>query len=65
MLNNPSTINIARTVVLSTELYSAADEKRIWAIETTVTGKENVPLLIDDVVARIAGQLRKDKMVRR
>lgn len=65
MLNNPSTINIARTVVLSSELYSAADEKRIWAIETTVTGKENVPMLIDDVVAQIAGQLRKDKMVRR
>ncbi len=65
MLNNPSTINIARTVVLSTELYSAADEKRIWAIETTVSAKENAASLIDDAVAQIAGQLRKDHMIRR
>lgn len=65
VLNNPNTINVASTVVLSTELYSAADEKRIWAIETTVSDKENVLLLIDDTVAQIAGQLRKDHMIRR
>jgi hypothetical protein len=65
VLSNPSTINIAHTVVLSTELYSAADEKRIWAIETTISAKENVSLLIDDAVVQIVGQLRKDQMIGR
>jgi hypothetical protein len=65
VFSNPSTINIASTVVLSTELYSAADEKRIWAIETTIFAEENVSLLIDDAVAQIVGQLRKDNMISR
>jgi hypothetical protein len=65
VFSNPSTINIASTVVLSTELYSAADEKRIWAIETTISAEENVSLLIDDAVAQIVGQLRKDNMISR
>ena len=46
-------------------LYSAADEKRIWAIETTISAEENVSLLIDDAVAQIVGQLRKDHMISR
>jgi hypothetical protein len=65
VFSNPGTINIAHTVVLSTELYSATDEKRIWAIETTISAKENVSLLIDDAVVQIVGQLRKDKMIGR
>jgi len=65
VFSNPNTINVASTVVLSTEMYSATDEKRIWAIETTVSDKENVLLLIDDTVAQIATQMRKDHMIRR
>lgn len=65
VLNNPSTINVESTVVLLTEFYSAADEKRIYAIETTMTDKENVSLLIDETVNAIVAKLQKDQMVAR
>ena len=65
VLNNPETINVARTVVLLTELFAANDEKRIWAIESTVSDKENVTYLIEDVVDMVVGQLRKDRLIGR
>lgn len=65
VLNNPETINVARTVVLLTELFAANGEKRIWAIESTVSDKENVTYLIEDVVDMVVGQLRKDRLIGR
>ncbi len=65
VLNNPSTINVATTVVLSTEVFSAADEKRVYAMETTISDKENIRLLIDEAVQKIVSHMQKDGMIRR
>jgi hypothetical protein len=63
VLNNPSQINVASTVVLSTEIFSAADEKRVYAMETTISDKENVALLVDHAVEEIVAHLRKDGII--
>lgn len=60
VLNNPSTISVASTVRLSTEVYSAADENRVFAMETTISDKQNIRLLIDEAAAKIVAHLRKD-----
>jgi hypothetical protein len=65
VLNNPESINVETTVVLSTELFAADDEKRIWAIESTVSDKENVSYLIEDAVDMIVGELDKDRLIGR
>lgn len=65
VLNNPETINVATTVVLSTELFAASDEKRIWAIESTISDKENVTYLIEDAIDMVVDALRKDRLLGR
>lgn len=65
VLNNPDTINVESTVVLSTELFAANDEKRIWAIESSISDKENVAYLIEDAVDMIVGELSKDRLIGR
>lgn len=65
VLNNPSTINVASTVVLLTEVYSAADEKRVFAMETTVSDKENIGRLVDEAVGRIVSHMQKDGILGR
>jgi hypothetical protein len=61
-LNDPATINVTATVNLVTELYSAADEKKVWAIET-VNSAEHVGLLIDEESAAIVRELSRDKLI--
>lgn len=65
VLNNPDTLNVESTVVLSTEFFSANDQKRIWAIDSTISGKENVAYLIEDAVDMIIGELSKDSLIGR
>lgn len=65
VLNNPSSINIKSTVVLSTEVFSAADEKRVYEMQTTITDKVNITVLIDEAVNSIVAHLQKDGMVGR
>lgn len=65
ILNNPDSINVESTVVLSTEFFAANDEKRIWALESTISDKENVSYLIEDAVNMIVGELSKDHLIGR
>lgn len=63
VLNNPSQINVASTVVLSTEVYSAVDEKRVYAMQTTISDKENIRLLIDEAVEKIVSHMQRDGVI--
>jgi len=65
VLNNPDTINVESTVVLSTEFFAANDQKRIWAVDSTISDKENVAYLIEDAVDMIIGELGKDRLIGR
>lgn len=65
VLNNPDTINVESTVVLSTEFFAANDQKRIWAIDSTISDKENVAYLIEDAVDMIIEELSADRLIGR
>ena len=64
-LNEPESINMRTTVVLGTELFSAADEKMIWAIESTIPGVDHVGQLIGKTADAIIDHLAKDRLIRR
>ena len=62
-LNTPATIDITSSVVLTTELFSAAEEKMIWSIETKESNVENVGELIDSASDSITRRLKRDRLV--
>ncbi len=64
-LNEPQSINFNTTVVLGTELFSSADEKMIWAIESSSTDAAVIGVLIDNVAASIVSRLRRDGLIGR
>ncbi len=64
-LSEPDTFNISSTVVLSAAMFSAADEKRMWAIESTIANKEHVGQIIESAADIIMSQLRKDNLIGR
>ena len=63
VLNEPDTINVTTTVVLKTELFSAADEKMIWSIEYTSLGRDHVGQLIEDTADTIIDRLGRDRRI--
>ena len=65
VLNNPDSINVESTVVLSTEFFAANDQKRIWAVDSTISDKENVTYLIEGAVDMIIEELSKDRLIGR
>jgi hypothetical protein len=59
----PGEINISSTVTISAEMFSCPDETRMWAIESTITDKENVGQIIEAAAETIMGQLISDDLV--
>jgi len=64
-LTEPRDLIISSSVVLSVEMFDAADETRMWAIESTISDMENVGQLIESAADTIVGQLKKDKLIGR
>lgn len=62
-LNEPAQINLAMTVTLVTELFSAADEKMIAAFETSSRNAETVNHLIESSAAAIVDRLARDNRI--
>lgn len=64
-LNEPGSLNVAMAVTLTSELFSAAEEKMIWSIETSNSDASNVGVLIDATAERIVRKLASDGLVSR
>lgn len=62
-LNDPDSVQVEMSVVLITELYAAAEEKKVWAIESSVSSSEGAGVLIDKEVETIIRQLQNDKLI--
>ncbi len=62
-LTDPGDINILSTVTLSAEMFSGPDETRMWAIESTISDKENVSQIIEAAADTIIYQLKEDRLV--
>jgi hypothetical protein len=64
-LNEAEELSFSTTIVLASELFSAVDEKMIWAIESTSADTTTVAELIDNSAGAIVNRLRSDGLVGR
>ena len=62
-LNQPDNIDVSNAVELMTELYSAADQKRIWAIRSTSASSDSAEEFVDVHASKIVAQLQKDALI--
>ena len=62
-LNQPNNIDVSNAVELMTELYSASDQKRIWAIRSTSAGSDSAEEFVDVHASKIVAQLQKDALI--
>ena len=62
-VNDPDQIKIETQVVIATELYVAAETRKIWAIQSSTKTSEGAGMLIDAEVANIIRRLKKDKLI--
>lgn len=60
---DPASPNLSASTSLSTELYLASSETRIWAIDSSLATKNNVHEIIAAAVDEIVGQLVKDHRI--
>ena len=65
VLNEPDSLSIETTVTLSTELYSAAEQRRIWSIDTLTFDGLSAGQIISEQVDLIVGELRNDGLLGR
>lgn len=62
-LNQLNDIAMSIPVEFFTELYSASDRKRVWAIRTSTMENSSLEGLVDGHVSQIISQLRKDRLI--
>ena len=62
-LNQPNNIDVSDAVELMTELYSASDQKRVWAIRSTSAGSGSTEEFVDVHASKIVAQLQKDALI--
>jgi len=64
-LNIPVSIDQAQAITFVTELYSTADQEKVWSIDSLSIDKTSAADLINDQAAMIAGQIIHDNLLRR
>ena len=62
-LKEPDTVRVAHTVVAVTNLYDAADRRRLWTIQSTCFDKETMDEVLLEEAAAIARQLHADRLI--
>jgi hypothetical protein len=60
--NRPADLSPGSTVTLICEIYTAADEKKIWGIESLSFESRNTAEIIELQISSIAEQIKKDRV---
>ena len=61
----PENVRISTNVVLLTELYDAAQQKMIWAVESSSFNRESVEMIVDSSAQAVVKRLDRDKLIGR
>lgn len=64
-LNYATSIERAPAITFVTEIYSTADNRKIWSIDTLSFDKATATDLVDEQAATIANQVRQDRILAR
>lgn len=57
------TVTTVRTVILDTDVYDAASEKKVWSVESTSFDKQTAYGVIDGVARAISAELARDELI--
>jgi hypothetical protein len=57
------TVTTVTTVILDTDVYDAASEKRVWSVESTSFDKQTAYGVIDGVARAISAELARDGLI--
>jgi hypothetical protein len=57
------TVTTVRTVILETDVYDAASEKKVWSVESTSFDKQTAYGVIDGVARAISAELERDGLI--
>jgi hypothetical protein len=57
------TVTTVRTVILETDVYDAASEKKVWAVESTSFDKQTAYGVIEEVAQTISAELASDGLI--
>jgi hypothetical protein len=58
------TVTTVRTVILDTDVYDAASEKKVWSVESTSFDKQTAYGVIDGVARAISAELARDGLIK-
>jgi len=61
--DSPENVSVSTEVVLVTELYDAAAQKKIWAVETSSFDQESVEQIVDSAAETVVKALRRDGLI--
>jgi len=59
----PENLRLSTSIILVTQLYAAAEQKNIWAIQSSGFDRESVGQIIDSLSAAVVKQLKRDHMI--
>lgn len=62
-LNEPEALSMELSVVISSEVFSAATKDRVWAIESDISDYSSDGVLVLDAVEIVSRELRRDGLV--
>ena len=62
-LNEPPSLDLSLSVRISTELFAAESSDLIWAIESAISGQEQIDGLVLEAVRSITLQLKKERLI--
>jgi len=61
---DPMPVTTAYTVRVRTDLYTVANQTRVWSAESTAIEKQNLFGVIDGIAKAVTAQLRSDGLIR-
>ena len=64
-LNEPTSLDLTGSVVLTTELYVAADKRKAWAVETTARDMANMSDLVEASASAVVKRMQRDGLIAR
>ena len=59
----PENVRISTNVVLLSELYDVAQQKMIWAVESSSFNRESVEMIVDSSAQAVVKRLDRDKLI--
>jgi hypothetical protein len=60
---DPLSMTTTHTVVVGNDLYTVANQAKVWSAESKAVDKENLFAVIDSITSAVTGQLRSDRLI--